>query len=54
MKIIHNIEFEIFTFTLDDKLFTVLISDKLRLICSDGSEAVLECLLVSDCFVDRN
>lgn len=25
-----------------------------RLICSDGSEAVCECLLVSDCFVDRN
>lgn len=25
-----------------------------RLICSDGTEAVCECLLVSDCFVDRN
>lgn len=49
---------EIFTFTLDDKLFTVLVSVLddvlLELICSDGSKDVCECLLVSDCFVDRN
>lgn len=60
-EIFHkNIEFiqEIFTFTLDDKLFTVLVSILddclLKLICGDGSKAVCECLLVSDCFVDRN